>query len=96
MRYAATECLCTGRGRASTSVVRADLVGNSGVPQEERHVAVRDDQFVELLALGHEQQGVEFKGPGPRTDKYLQGKVLRAILGMANRRDGGHIIIGVE
>ncbi len=57
---------------------------------------MRDDQFVELLALGHEQQGVEFKGPGPRTDKYLQGKVLRAILGMANRRDGGHIIIGVE
>lgn len=55
-----------------------------------------DDQFAELLVLDHELQGVEFKGPGPRTDRYLQGKVIRAMLGMANRRDGGRVIIGVD
>ena len=45
---------------------------------------------------GHEAYGVEFKGPGRRTDKAFLAKVIRAVLGMANRRDGGAVIIGVE
>jgi predicted HTH transcriptional regulator len=55
-----------------------------------------EPQFLELLARGHEIHGVEFKGPGPRTNKALFAKVVRATLGMANRRDGGLVIVGVE
>jgi len=57
---------------------------------------VRPSDLEEYLLLGHEVTGVEFKGPGARTDRQLMGQVLRAILGMANRRDGGHIVIGVR
>lgn len=53
-------------------------------------------ELVDLLRLGHEIPGVEFKGPGPRTDRLLFAKVVRAVLGMANRRSGGHVIVGVE
>lgn len=57
-------------------------------------------QFKELIAelavLGHELSGIECKGPGARTTKSFLVKVIRAMLGMANRRDGGHIIIGIE
>ena len=54
------------------------------------------EQFVDLLHLGHEQRGVEFKGPGSLKDKHFMAKVVRAVLGMANHRDGGFVIIGVE
>lgn len=55
-----------------------------------------DQEFAELLALNYERRGVEFKGPGPRSDRQLFAKVVRAVLGMANRRDGGLVIIGVK
>ena len=55
-----------------------------------------DDEFAEILALGHETRGVEFKPPGPLSDRALGARVVRAVLGMANRRDGGLVIIGVE
>ncbi len=54
------------------------------------------EQFAALLALDHEFPGVEFKGPGPRGDQYLLAKVVRAVIGMTNRRDGGVVVIGVE
>src|SRR2546427_6079334 len=54
------------------------------------------EQFEEYLAFEHEIPGVEFKGPGSRGDEYRRAKVARAVMGMANRRDGGTIIIGVE
>lgn len=57
---------------------------------------MRDEQFAEILAIGHERQGIEFKGAGSRTNRLLFGKVVRAVLGMANRRDGGLVIIGVD
>jgi predicted HTH transcriptional regulator len=57
---------------------------------------VTEQDFEALLALGHETNGVEFKGPGSRSDKAFLARVVRAVLGMANRRDGGHVIIGVE
>jgi len=56
---------------------------------------VTEEEFAQILARGYEVQGVEFKGPGPRTNKRLFAKVARAVLGMANRRYGGLVIIGV-
>lgn len=53
-------------------------------------------EFKELLAPGYERRGVEFKGPGPRSNRQLFAKVVRAVLGMANRRDGGLVVIGVQ
>lgn len=55
-----------------------------------------EQEFAEYLSLSHELTGVEFKGPGPRSHKHLFAKVVRAVLGMANRRDGGIVIVGVD
>jgi predicted HTH transcriptional regulator len=55
-----------------------------------------DNDFAQLLAIGYERQGIEFKAPGPLTDKHLAALVAKAMLGMANHRDGGHIVIGVN
>lgn len=52
--------------------------------------------LVELISLGHEMQGIECKSPGPRTDRLQQTKVIKAMLGMTNRRDGGLILIGIK
>ena len=63
---------------------------------------MRDEDFAALLgsAAAGELRGVEFKGPGPWANKGrhrdLRLKVIRAVLGMVNLRDGGHIVIGVE
>lgn len=54
------------------------------------------EEFTSILSLGHELTGIEFKGPGLISDKHLFAKVTEAILGMANRRDGGRIVIGVH
>lgn len=59
-------------------------------------MGMTEEEFADLLQLGYEQRGVEFKGPGPLSDNYLRVKVVRAILGMANRRDGGYVFIGVD
>lgn len=48
------------------------------------------------MSRGYELNGIEFKGPGSRTNKPFFAKVARAVLGMANRRDGGLVIIGVD
>lgn len=53
-----------------------------------------DQDFAELVAAG-EAPGVEFKNARARTDASVI-EVIKAALGMANRRDGGLIIIGVE
>ncbi len=55
-----------------------------------------EQQFRELLSPGYEPYGVEFKGPGYRSDRQFLVQVARAVLGMANRRDGGLVIIGVD
>lgn len=54
------------------------------------------EELSQLIAIGHEQRGVEFKGPGPRTDTLLFARVAKAVLAMANRRDGGLVVVGVE
>lgn len=55
-----------------------------------------DEQFADLVTVRHELRGVEFKPPGRRDDAYLFAQVTRAALGMANTRDGGIVIIGVQ
>lgn len=55
-----------------------------------------DQQFAELVTLRYEIRGLEFKGAHPRTDRAFFAKVARACLGMANLRDGGRVIIGVD
>lgn len=57
---------------------------------------ITEQQLAEIIAFGREQHYVEFKGPGLKTDKQLLTKVIRAMIGMANRRDGGLVIIGVN
>jgi len=59
-------------------------------------VPLTDRQFAELLALGYEPRGLEFKGARPRTDRLFFARVVRACLGMANLRDGGRVIVGVD
>lgn len=54
------------------------------------------EEFAQILKLGHETQGIEFKGPFARSDKEQFAEVVRAVLGMANRRDGGLVVIGVD
>ncbi len=51
--------------------------------------------LIERLARG-ETPGTEFKGPGRRSDKAFAVKVARAALAMANRRDGGVVVLGVD
>jgi len=55
-----------------------------------------EEELAALLALGHELIGIEFKAAGPTSDRQLFAQVTRAVLGMANRRDGGRVVIGVE
>ena len=55
-----------------------------------------DLEFAQFIALEHEQSGVEFKGPGSLSNNRFVAQVVKAVLGMANRRDGGTVIIGVE
>jgi len=57
---------------------------------------MNEQEFRELIARGHEQRAVEFKRAGPKGDRQLLAKVIRAAMGMANRRDGGLVIIGIE
>jgi predicted HTH transcriptional regulator len=54
------------------------------------------EDLSQLLDLGEEKSGVEFKGCRPRSDLAFMAKVTRAALGMSNRRDGGLIVIGVD
>ena len=62
---------------------------------EDKH-SMNEQDLEPLISLGHELPGVEFKGPGPRTDPHFFAKVTRAVLGMANRPSGGLVIVGVD
>ncbi len=54
-----------------------------------------ETQFDDILSLRYESRGVEFKGPGPASDNHLFARVARGMMGIANRRDGGFLIVGV-
>lgn len=55
-----------------------------------------DEEFAQLVEHGHETRGVEFKPPGARSNGHLLAQVVKAMLGMANRRGGGRVILGVR
>ena len=55
-----------------------------------------DQKFAQGIALGHELSGIEFKSPGPLSEGRLVAQAVKAIPGLANRRDGGSVIIGVS
>ena len=55
-----------------------------------------EQEFEGHLKRGYETHGVEFKGPRNKADRAFVARVVRAILGMANRSDGGLVILGVE
>jgi predicted HTH transcriptional regulator len=50
----------------------------------------------DILRVGHETPGFEFKGPGGRTESYFLAKIARTALSLGNVRDGGYIIIGID
>ena len=53
-------------------------------------------EFDTMLAVGYESRGIEFKGPGIRSERPFLAQVARAVMGLANRRDGGSVILGVQ
>ena len=55
-----------------------------------------ETELRQAISLGREQRGTEFKGPSIPTDRHFQAKVIRAILGMANKPGGGTVVIGVD
>lgn len=55
-----------------------------------------NEEIAALLEGGYEIRSVEFKGPGSINDPEFVAKVARAALALANQRDGGSIIIGVD
>lgn len=56
---------------------------------------ITEQQLAEYVALG-ERPGVEFKPSRPRGDRRAFARLALAAIGMANHRDGGTVIIGVE
>lgn len=54
------------------------------------------DEIEVALAPGYELRGLEVKGPGARADMPFFAKVARAMLSLANLRDGGHVVIGID
>ena len=55
-----------------------------------------DTEFARIMERRRELRGVEFKGPGLLSDRPLAAQVVRAAIGMANRRSGGSVIVGVR
>ena len=55
-----------------------------------------DETFAEIMTTPHESSGVEFKGPGLLSDSRLVAQTVKAVLGLANHRTGGAVIIGVR
>lgn len=55
------------------------------------------EQLMRDASIG-EMRNIEFKGPGAWSSSNfaLRSKTIRAILGMANLRDRGYIVIGVD
>src|SRR5688572_17723989 len=55
-----------------------------------------DDEFQIIAERGRERRDIEFKSGGSIRDDHLLRRVIRAVLGMTNTRDGGTVILGVE
>jgi len=57
---------------------------------------ITEERFVEIIKYNGEQPGVEFKCAGSMADKPFVARVVRAMLGMSNRADGGLVIVGID
>lgn len=55
-----------------------------------------DEEFAQVLQIGHETRQIEFKSPGRRDDGHAFAIVARAMMAMANSRGGGFVVIGVS
>jgi predicted HTH transcriptional regulator len=55
-----------------------------------------DDEFQIVTERAREGRNLEFKTGGPIDEIQLLRKVIRAVLGMTNTREGGRVILGVE
>jgi len=53
-------------------------------------------EIEESLRFEHERRGFELKGPGRRDELDFFVKVVRAVLGLGNLRDGGYVVIGID
>lgn len=56
------------------------------------------EDFLLLIEAGHETRNTEFKSPftwGEDKSLWLQEKVIKAVYGFSNTKDGGNIVIGV-
>ncbi len=54
------------------------------------------EELERILRTPREERGLEFKGPGRRDQRPFFAIVVQAVLAMANRRDGGQVILGVN
>lgn len=48
------------------------------------------------LRLGRESRAFEVKAPGSMTDSQYVARVARAVMAMANLRDGGQVCLGID
>lgn len=55
-----------------------------------------NDEIAAFIESGYEVRAVEFKGPGSVRDPEFVAKVARAVISLANQRDGGWVIVGVD
>lgn len=55
-----------------------------------------NEEIAAFIESGYEVRAVEFKGPGSTGDAEFVAKVARAVISLANQRDGGWVIIGVD
>lgn len=54
------------------------------------------DLLDQLIEAGRESPRLEYKGSWPWDEQKFKEILTRSILAMANMKDGGHIVIGVE
>jgi hypothetical protein len=57
-------------------------------------VVISVGEVEELLKVNYETRGFEVKGPGSRSQRAFQAKVVRAALAMGNLRDEGGFASG--
>lgn len=63
-----------------------------------RYIArvLTSEEAVELITIGHELRAFELKSPGDLADKAYCARVARAVMAMANIRDGGVVCLGID
>jgi hypothetical protein len=54
------------------------------------------EQLVTAMQAGHEVRGIEWKGELDFAEKASIAKVSRAMIGMANSRNGGSVVLGID